>query len=59
MGPAKSCAHIGELKTGYDLEGKSIEDYLDDMMLRSAVERQLMIIGEAFNQANKIDETKQ
>jgi uncharacterized protein with HEPN domain len=33
------------------IEGKDIEDYEEDMLLRSGVERQLMIIGEALNQA--------
>jgi uncharacterized protein with HEPN domain len=35
--------------------GKTIDDYEADLLLRSAVERQLMIIGEALNQAVKID----
>ncbi len=34
---------------------KSVEDYNADLLLRSAVERQLMIMGEALNQAGKID----
>jgi uncharacterized protein with HEPN domain len=36
-------------------EGKSFDDYDDDRLLQSGVERQLMIIGEALNQADKID----
>lgn len=34
---------------------KSLDDYLSDPLLRSAVERQLMIVGEALSQALKID----
>ena len=36
-------------------EGKSLADYNGDLLLRSGVERQLMIIGEALSQADKID----
>lgn len=39
------------------IEGKSFEDYDTDLMLRSAVERQLMIVGEAMNKAARLDET--
>ena len=37
--------------------GKSLDDYQDDLLLRSAVERQLMIVGEALFQAIKHDES--
>ena len=33
------------------VKGKSFDDYDNQLLLRSAVERQLMIIGEALNQA--------
>jgi len=35
--------------------GRSIDDYLDDEMLRSAVERQFEIIGEAFSGLQRVD----
>lgn len=35
------------------LDGKSFEDYEADVMLQSAVERQLMIIGEALGQSRR------
>lgn len=34
---------------------RSFEDYTGDPMVRSAVERQLMIIGEALNQVTRLD----
>lgn len=36
-------------------QGKTLQDYRSDLLLRSGVERQLQIIGEALNQAHKID----
>ncbi|MEE4274109.1 MAG: HepT-like ribonuclease domain-containing protein [Thermoanaerobaculales bacterium] len=42
--------HAAELIGGF-VEGKTLQDYLTDELLRSGVERQLGIIGEAANQA--------
>jgi len=39
------------------LQGKSKDDYTSDRLLRSGVERQLMIVGEALLQAFHLDPT--
>ena len=39
------------------VRGRTFDDYEGDLILRSAVERQFEIVGEAMNQARQIDET--
>jgi uncharacterized protein with HEPN domain len=39
------------------VEGRTLAEYEQHLMLRSAVERQLEIIGEALGQARRTDET--
>ena len=45
-----ACAHIAAFTAG-----RTLDDYLVDVMLRSAVERQIEIIGEALHQARRLD----
>ncbi len=47
-----ACTHIAAFTAG-----RTLDDYLTDVMLRSAVERQIEILGEALNQARRIDAT--
>ena len=37
------------------VKGRRLSDYLADRMLRSAVERECTIVGEALNQLRKVD----
>jgi uncharacterized protein with HEPN domain len=46
----QACAAIGRF-----VQDKSLESYVADLMLRSAVERQLQNIGEALSQLSKLD----
>lgn len=46
---AEACRHILAF-----VRGKTLDDYQQDILLRSAVERQLMIVGEALNQAIRL-----
>ena len=39
------------------VQSRSFDDYAGDLMLRSAVERQLAIIGEALSQLAKVDQS--
>ena len=46
---AGACRHLLSF-----VQNRTLEDYRQDIMLRSAVERQLMIVGEALNQAIRL-----
>lgn len=37
------------------VSGRSLDDYKTDLMLRSAVERQMFIVGEAISQLRRVD----
>ena len=47
----RACETLGQF-----VEGKQLADYDSDLLLRSAVERQLMIVGEAMSQVTRVDE---
>ena len=46
--------HAAELLAEFSA-GKSFADYQAEAMLRSAIERQFEIVGEALNQLSKVD----
>ena len=46
---------IAEIELFLEQRPKQYQVYLDDHMFKSAIERQIGIIGEALNQALKID----
>jgi uncharacterized protein with HEPN domain len=46
--------HAVELLKAFSM-GKSFDDYTSDALLRSAVERQFEIVGEALNNLSKVD----
>jgi uncharacterized protein with HEPN domain len=48
----KACNRISKF-----ISGQSLEQFLTDELLQSAVERQFEIIGEALNQALAVDST--
>jgi uncharacterized protein with HEPN domain len=60
MRPAEVCKYLFDIWQACELlvqfsSGKTLNDYQDDALLRSAIERQFEIIGEALNQAIKLD----
>ena len=60
MKPREILKYLYDIREACDLIaeftlGKTFDDYLVDTMLRSAVERQFEIIGEALNQAIRRD----
>lgn len=46
----QACRRLGDFT-----RNRSLDDYLENELLRAAVERQFEIIGEALNQPHRID----
>jgi uncharacterized protein with HEPN domain len=44
----EACGHVRAFA-----QGRSLKDYVSDVMLRSAIERQLTIVGEALAQSRQ------
>lgn len=47
---AQAADHVAEF-----VRGKTFADHSDDLLLRSGVERQLEMVGEALNQLSRVD----
>ncbi len=48
-------AHRAAERIADFVDGRTFDDYKKDVLLRSGVERQLEIVGEALNQLSKLD----
>ena len=58
--PPESLKYLFDVREAENLlvrftQGKGSDDYSEDLLLKSAVERQFEIIGEAINQMSRVD----
>lgn len=58
--PPESLKYLFDVREAANLlvrftQGKGFDDYSEDLLLKSAVERQFEIIGEAINQMSRVD----